>query len=83
VNQIPAHTHTGGASTANGSSDSPAGLVPARNAAGVPEYAATANTTLASGALLATGGTQPHDNLQPYLSLNFIICIQGLYPSRN
>lgn len=83
VNQIPAHAHVAGASSANGSSDSPAGLAPARNAAGVPEFGATANTTLASGALVATGNTQAHTNLQPFLSLNFIICLEGLYPSRD
>ncbi|MEC9402128.1 MAG: phage tail protein, partial [Pseudomonadota bacterium] len=32
--------------------------------------------------LSATGGSQSHDNVQPYLTLNFIIALQGLYPSR-
>lgn len=82
--QIPAHSHTAGASAANGSSDSPAGLVPARNAAGVPHYGSgPPNATLASGALLATGGTQPHENRQPYLGINFIICLDGVFPPQN
>ncbi|SOD13372.1 phage tail protein [Pedobacter xixiisoli] len=31
----------------------------------------------------ATGGSQPHDNMQPYLAVNFIICVLGIFPSRN
>jgi len=30
-----------------------------------------------------TGGSQPHENLQPYLVVNFIIAVEGIYPSRN
>lgn len=32
---------------------------------------------------LVTGGSQPHNNMQPYLTVNFIICIEGIFPSRN
>ncbi len=39
-------------------------------------------TTLADQALLSTGGSQPHNNLQPFLTMNFIIALVGLYPSR-
>jgi len=39
--------------------------------------------TLAPQALSNTGGSQPHTNMQPYLSLNFIIALQGVFPSRN
>ena len=81
VSQIPAHSHVAGAGSANGTSDSPAGLAPARSAAGVPQYGTTANATFASGALLATGGSQPHDNHQPYVGINFIICLDGTFPS--
>jgi microcystin-dependent protein len=80
VTQLPVHTHAAGASTALGSSADPAGLVPARNAAGVPQYGTTANAALASGALLATGGGQSHTNLQPFLGIHFIICLVGVYP---
>lgn len=43
----------------------------------------TPETTLSSQALSNTGGSQPHDNLQPFLTINFIIALQGLYPSRS
>jgi len=81
VTQLPAHVHPAGANTGNGSSDSPAAAVPARNSAGVPQYAASANASLAAGTVLSTGGNQPHDNMQPYLGINFIISLFGVYPS--
>jgi microcystin-dependent protein len=82
VSQIPQHTHGARGGSANGSSDSPAGGVPARNAAGVPQYSATANASMAPAALQSTGGTQAHSNLQPYLAINFIISLEGVYPSQ-
>jgi microcystin-dependent protein len=81
--QIPAHSHAPGASSVNGTSDSPAAAVPARNAAGLTEYGSSTNATLAAGALQATGGGQPHTNLQPYLGIHFIICLEGIYPSQS
>ncbi|ATL48362.1 phage tail protein [Chitinophaga caeni] len=50
------------------------------------EAGATADTYLQGGSVQATvnttGGNQPHNNMQPYLTLNFIICTVGLFPSR-
>lgn len=46
-------------------------------------YAASPNTSLALAALGQVGGSQPHDNMTPYLVLNFIIALQGIFPSRN
>jgi len=42
-----------------------------------------ANTNLAPSTVAAVGGSQPHENRQPYLALNFCIAINGIYPSRN
>jgi len=82
LNQIPSHTHAAGAVSANGSSDDPTGRAPARNAAGVPEYATTADTDLSSSALLASGGGSAHTNLQPYLGIQFMISLTGVFPSQ-
>jgi microcystin-dependent protein len=82
VSQIPAHTHVAGAGSANGVSDDPTGRVPARNAAGVPQYGTTADTSLATGALLSAGGSQSHSNVQPYLAINYIISLFGIFPSQ-
>jgi microcystin-dependent protein len=38
---------------------------------------------LADAALQPTGGNQPHENRQPFLALNFVIALQGIFPSRN
>ncbi|HEY0738268.1 MAG TPA: tail fiber protein [Herpetosiphonaceae bacterium] len=50
-------------------------------------YNTTANTSMNAGAVQATigiaGGSQPHNNMQPYLGVNYIICMEGIYPSRN
>ncbi len=81
VQQIPAHDHSGMASLASGESDDPTGRVPARNAAGVPQYAATSNATLAADALLPVGGASPHNNMQPYTGIHYIISLYGVWPS--
>lgn len=81
LTQIPNHSHAAGASSANGSLDDPAGRVPSRNAAGSPQYGATADTNLSAGAVLPTGGTSPHDNMQPYLCIHYIISLFGIYPT--
>ena len=46
------------------------------------ENAANARTALAGGAIGASGGNQPHNNMQPYLALNFCIALQGVMPQR-
>lgn len=46
-------------------------------------YAASPNTSLAPAALGQVGGSQPHDNMTPYLVLSFIIALQGIFPPRN
>jgi len=82
VSEFPVHTHALGASSVNGTSDQVAGAVMARSAAAIPQYAASSNTALASDAVSTSGGSQPHNNMQPYLALNFIIALQGVFPQR-
>jgi microcystin-dependent protein len=38
---------------------------------------------MATGSLVQAGGSQPHDNMQPYLVMNHVIALQGIFPSRN
>lgn len=83
LDELPAHAHVARASSTVGNGVGPTGRVPARNAAQVPQYAATANTVLATGAISTVGGSQAHPNMQPYLSLNYCIALQGTYPSQN
>lgn len=79
---MPPHTHAVHAFTgpASAAPDTAVGLGSA------PMYAAgSANAPMATGLVGAAGSTAPapHNNLQPYLALNFIIALQGLYPSRS
>jgi len=79
--EMPAHTHVARGSTAVAvSADPSASAVPARNAAGIPQWAASANATMAPGVIGIAGGGQAHENRQPFLALNYIIALQGIYP---
>lgn len=84
ASQMPAHNHTLGASSNPGSGAGPTGAVWAAYTAG-QNYAAaaSANTAMNTGALSVSGGNQPHENRQPYLGINFIIALEGVFPSRN
>jgi microcystin-dependent protein len=81
--EMPSHGHTAqctqGTAVANQ-------LSPAANTwAGAVQrpYAATSTGQLSAQALGLTGGSQPHNNLPPYLVLTFIIALQGVFPARN
>jgi microcystin-dependent protein len=80
--ETPAHNHPVNASTtASGGSDNPTGrfLGGASNL-----YHAPANlTTINPGTIANSGGGQAHQNMQPFLTLNFCIALQGIFPSQN
>jgi microcystin-dependent protein len=63
----------------------PVGNVWAQDAAGVTaEYsAATPSGAMSANAISAAGGGQPHNNMQPYLTVTFIIALEGVFPARN
>lgn len=83
--QMPQHTHQMHASGRPANNDDPAadrylGTAGSANAA----YHSPANlVTMDSRSLESSGGSQPHNNMQPYLTINFIIALVGLYPSRS
>ena len=80
--EIPAHSHAFMGSQADGIARQPAGNLIA-NMIGVNGYAAPgALTQMSPNALSPAGGDQPHNNMQPYLTLNFCIALQGVYPPR-
>lgn len=84
--QMPSHNHAVGASTAAGSQASPENGVWAMPGArrGLAAYSANAGSgaELNPSALTVSGGSQPHHNMPPYLALNFIIALEGIYPQR-
>ncbi len=81
VNKMPAHNHTPGVSSNPASSPVPVGRVPA--AAPVNAFSAAAPDTDLATAIDATGGGQSHSNVMPFLCINFIVALQGIFPSRN
>jgi microcystin-dependent protein len=82
VNQLPAHTHTTQASSAGSGSSDPTGNFWASSPA-TKQYSPGTNAPMASGAMGITGGNQPHDNMVPFLVVNFIISLFGIFPSQN
>jgi microcystin-dependent protein len=79
TNQLPVHTHNAlGSTTSNNSS--PNGNFWGAYAS--TSYSSTAPVTpMANNALNLAGGSQPHDNMSPYLVINFILATEGIYPS--
>jgi microcystin-dependent protein len=77
--EIPTHTHTLNVSTQVGTEMSPTDNYLAASPVRSVGYAASANTSMNAGV-----GTpaDPHNNMQPYLALNFIIALQGVFPPR-
>jgi microcystin-dependent protein len=81
IPEIPAHTHQAqGVST---TATTPTATNETWAQSNKNPYSATPNTTMSPLALTSTGGSQPHDNMAPYLTLNFVIALQGIFPSRN
>ncbi len=79
--EMPAHTHNLQVTNANGSIPSPSGNI---LAGALNMYHSPANvTTLSPGTIGNVGGSQPHVNMQPYLTLTFCIALQGIFPSPN
>lgn len=80
--ELPAHTHVPQAqSAASNPGGTPAGAVWANN--GSARFAPTPNGAMSAGTIGNAGGNQPHPNEAPYLVLNFVIALQGIFPSQN
>ena len=83
VQQIPAHTHALLVSTAAGAQNNPSNQVIAASPSIKLFIDDTPDSTLNSAAAVTpVGGSQTHDNLQPYLTINFIISLFGIFPSQ-
>ncbi|MBL0386545.1 phage tail protein [Tumebacillus sp. ITR2] len=86
--EIPSHTHQAKAIAGAGNATDPSNHYWAetpfegRHPVQTPLYAPTPDQTLSPAALSASGGSQPHNNMQPYLALNFIIAMEGIFPPR-
>jgi len=86
-NQIPSHAHGLVGDTSHATSLSPAGnlnaqLPSSRGTADKGYTTAKAANAMAAGNLLPAGGGLPHNNMMPYLAMNFVIALTGIFPSR-
>jgi microcystin-dependent protein len=83
VNELPSHQHlyVPAAGSGEATTDHPDDAYPAVGG----YYAATTNSgaPMPSPTIANAGGSQPHDNIQPYLGINFIISLYGIYPSQS
>jgi microcystin-dependent protein len=82
VQQIPAHNHIVVASTNIATQQSPSGNVLAQSTLAQMYIQDIADQVLSANSITNTGGSQPHDNFQPYLCVNFIISLFGIFPSQ-
>lgn len=90
INEMPAHSHTvgvGGTATSTNAQSNCFGVPTPSHPAAQPVspdlYSATGGATANASMIGATGAGAPHENMQPYLTLNFCIALTGVYPSRN
>jgi microcystin-dependent protein len=81
IEELPAHSHSVSASRGDALEPSPAGQQFAAGR-GVNYYGAPGQSRLHGSALAASGGGQPHNNMQPYLTLKFNIALRGIFPPR-
>jgi microcystin-dependent protein len=84
INQIPSHTHVPQANNAAGNQVSPQNGVWASTNPSLNQYSNVAPTlNMDPGALGQTGGSQPHDNMVPFLAVNFILSLFGIFPQQS
>jgi microcystin-dependent protein len=82
ASEMPAHTHLiSGSTNTSGATNVPTNNIFAPS--NVATYHTAANTTLLPDEVTNVGGSQPHENRQPFLVVNYIIALQGIFPSQN
>jgi microcystin-dependent protein len=81
-NEMPAHTHQARASANGPTVTPPTGNFWSSNT-GFTAYGTAGNTSMSPQAIGNIGGSQGHENRSPYLTLNYCIALQGIFPSQN
>lgn len=81
--EMPTHSHSVLASNQPGEDPNPSGEALARSVGASLYQTGAANVSLSPSSLAPGGGDQPHNNLQRYLTLNFCIALQGVFPPRS
>jgi microcystin-dependent protein len=83
ISELPSHPHTVNALNAAENSSKPSSRLFANTTGAVTVYGTSGPTGMLPADVSNTGGSQPHENEQPYLVMNWIIALQGIFPSRN
>ena len=81
IPEMPGHNHVPVGSSTVGSLPSASGNV--WGSASANPYSSSSNAPMSAAAVANQGASQPHENMSPYLVLNFIIALQGIFPSQN
>ena len=81
ISEIPAHNHVPVGSSTTGTLTSASGNLWGGSSAN--PYGPSPTFAMNPASVLPTGGSQPHENMSPYLVLNFIIALQGIFPSQS
>ena len=82
VNQIPSHSHPLSGTTSSAADANAANNVPAQATGFFPYVNVDPSVNMAAASIGSVGGSQPHENFQPYLCVNFIISLYGQFPSQ-
>ena len=82
TSQIPAHSHVPQCKSDNGDSTDPTGRVWAQPTSGTIYDTSAPSVTMSPAAIGSSGGSQPHDNMLPFLVINFILSLFGVFPSQ-
>jgi microcystin-dependent protein len=82
MSEMAAHNHQAVASS-NGPTVAPAAANFWGSNTGFSPYASASNIAMAPGTVSNTGGSQPHNNMSPYLVLNMCMALSGVFPSQN
>jgi microcystin-dependent protein len=82
IQQLPTHLHTFNATNNDATATGPDNTV-VMSKAPSPVYGAATSLVAMAPTVSSIGGSQPHNNMMPYLVLNFIIALQGIFPSQN
>jgi microcystin-dependent protein len=83
TSEMPSHTHTVSCSSGTADQANPLNNLWAQDDADAVLYRNSGGSTMASAAIANTGGSQPHNNMSPFLVMSYCIALQGIFPSRN
>jgi microcystin-dependent protein len=81
--QMPSHTHTFVANDGTGDVDGPANAIPAAAATFSPYYSGSTTVNMEPTMLSVAGGSQPHENMLPFVVVSYIISLFGVFPTQN